>query len=319
MVPKVALSREYLSRSVLRSFAVGCFHLISGLFLNSRDVGRKPLDMRFFLISVQSSRVREVGMRGTDRPRTRIVGKMLLFSHKVSSTNDWVRRITSARMLEGVVAVAETQTGGRGRLGRKWFSPKGGVWFSVLLKPRTKAAETAKLVFVASLAVAEALRESYGLNAETKWPNDVLVNGKKICGILAEMKTHGEEVDYAIVGVGLNANFKVQEVLPKEVAVSATSVEEELRKQVDYTDLLFAVLERLDRVYERFLKEGSNAVLKRWKELAGFLGHEVTVKVDSETFTGTAFDVSSDGDLILRLSDGSAKEFRMGDVSLQMA
>jgi BirA family biotin operon repressor/biotin-[acetyl-CoA-carboxylase] ligase len=260
----------------------------------------------------------EVGMRDTDRPRTRIVGKMLLFSRKVSSTNDWVRRITSAKVLEGVVAVAETQTGGRGRLGRKWFSPKGGVWFSVLLKPKMKAAETAKLVFVASLAVAETLRESYGLDAETKWPNDVLVNGKKICGILAEMKTHGEKVDYAIVGVGLNANFKVQEALPKEVAVGATSVEEELGKHVDYTDLLFTLLERLDRVYERFLKEGSNAILKRWKELASFLGHEVSVEVDSETYTGTAFDVSSDGGLVLRLSDGSAREFHMGDMSLQM-
>jgi biotin-(acetyl-CoA carboxylase) ligase len=103
------------------------------------------------------------------------------------------------------------------------------------------------------------------------------------------------------------------------VAVSATSVEDELGKQVDYADLLFTILERLDRVYERFLKEGSNAVLKRWKELAGFLGHEVAVKVDSDTFTGTAFDVSSDGGLVLRLSDGSAREFRMGDVSLQMA
>jgi len=244
---------------------------------------------------------------------------MLLFSRKVSSTNGWLRRVTSAKVLEGVVIVAETQTGGRGRLGRKWFSPNGGVWFSVLLKPKMKATETAKLVFVASLAVAEVLRESYGLNAETKWPNDVLVNGKKICGILAEMKTRGEKVDYAIVGVGLNANFKVQEALPKEVAVSATSVEEEMGKQVDYTDLLFTLLERLDRVYERFLKEGPDVVLKRWKELAGFLGREVAVKVDSETFTGTAFDVSSDGGLVMKLSDGSTREFHMGDVSLARA
>jgi len=275
--------------------------------------------MRVFLISVQSSRVEVVGMRDTGSPRTKIVGRMILFSRKVTSTNDWVRRITSAKVPEGVVVVAETQTGGRGRLGRKWFSPKGGVWFSVLLKPKMKAAETAKLVFVASLAVAAALRESCRLNAETKWPNDVLVNGKKICGILAEMKTHGEKVEYAIVGVGINVNFKVQQALPTAVAINATSVEDELCKQVDCTDLLFTVLERLDRVYESFLKEGSNAVLERWKELAGFLGHEVAVKIDSVTYTGTARDISSDGGLILRLSDGSVREFRMGDVSLQMA
>jgi BirA family biotin operon repressor/biotin-[acetyl-CoA-carboxylase] ligase len=256
-------------------------------------------------------------MQDTSSLRTKIVGKMLLFSRKTSSTNDWIRRIASSKVPEGIVAVSETQTGGRGRLRRKWFSPKGGLWFSVLLKPQMRAAETLKLVFVASLAVAEALRESYGLNAETKWPNDVLVNGKKICGILAEMKTHGEKVDYAIVGVGLNANFKVQEALPKEVADNATSVENELGKQVNYTHLLFAVLEKLDEVYRIFLEERSNAVLKRWKELAAFLGHPVTVKVDTETFTGVASDISPEGGLVLRLADGSVREFHAGDVSLQ--
>ncbi len=250
---------------------------------------------------------------------TKIVGKMLLFDHKVSSTNDWIRRIGSDKVSEGIVTVAETQTRGRGRLGRKWLSPSGGVWFSVLLKPKMNAIETAKLVFVASLAVAEVLQDSYGLNVETKWPNDVLVNGKKICGILAEMKTCGERVECAILGVGLNANFKVHEALPKEVAVSATSVEEELGGQVDYTDLLFNVLERLDGVYESFVKEGPNVVLERWKNLAGFLGSEVSVKVDSETYTGIAVDITSDGGLLLRSSDGLNKEFRVGDVSLYRA
>jgi BirA family biotin operon repressor/biotin-[acetyl-CoA-carboxylase] ligase len=122
-----------------------------------------------------------------------------------------------------------------------------------------------------------------------------------------------------VIGVGLNANFKVQEALPKEVAVSATSIAEELGEQVDYTDLLYTILERLDRVYESFLKEGSNVVLKKWKELAGFLGHEISVKVGSETFAGTAFDVLSDGSLLMRFADGSTNEFRIGEVSLQMA
>lgn len=279
----------------------------------------KSLYVEFFRSLCRAVELGKPEMQGTDGPSSKIVGRMLLFSRKVSSTNDWVKRLASAEAQEGIVIVAETQTGGYGRNGRKWFSPKGGLWFSVLLKPKTKAAETAKLVFVVSLAVAQTLRESFGLNAETKWPNDVLVNGKKICGILAEMKTRGENIHYAIVGVGLNVNFKVQERLPKTVADGATSVEDELGKQVDYRGLLFAVLERLDRVYEMFLKEGSDAVLERWKELAGFLGHEVSVKVDSENFSGIASDVSPDGSLVLRLSDGSVREFRVGDVSVRMA
>ena len=127
---------------------------------------------------------------------------------------------------EGTVVVAEVQTSGRGRLGREWFSPKGGLWFSVVLRPKTEASEAAKLVFAASLAVADALGEFCGLHAETKWPNDVLVKGKKICGILAEINSTGKNVNYAVVGVGLNANFKVKEALPKEVVETATSIED---------------------------------------------------------------------------------------------
>ena len=243
---------------------------------------------------------------------------MLLFSRRVSSTNEWAKRSALRRVPDGTVVVAEVQTAGRGRFGRKWFSPKGGLWFSIVLRPKKEVAEATKLVFVASLAVADALGEFCGLHAETKWPNDVLVKGKKICGILAEINSTGKNANYVVVGVGLNANFKVKEALPKEVVETATSIEDELGRQVDYKDLLFAVLEKLDKVYDVFINEGSDAVLKRWKSFAGFLGHEVTIKVDSETFFGVASDVASSGALVLKLKDGSVREFRVGDVSLQL-
>lgn len=256
-------------------------------------------------------------MQSQNRSRNRLFGKMLLFSRRVSSTNELAKRSALLKVPEGTIVAAEVQTDGRGRLGREWFSPKGGLWFSVVLRPKIEAAEAAKLVFAASLAVADALGEFCGLHAETKWPNDVLVKGKKICGILAEINSTGKNVNYAVVGVGLNANFKVKEALPKEVVETATSIEDELGRQVDYKDLLFAVLEKLDKVYGVFINEGSDAVLKRWKSFAVFLGHEVTVKVDSETFVGVASDVASSGALVLKLKDGSVREFRVGDVILQ--
>lgn len=256
--------------------------------------------------------------RSWDRSKNRLVGKMLLFGRMVPSTNDWAKRLASQKVPDGTVVVAEVQTVGRGRLGREWFSPKGGLWFSVVLRPKTEAAEAAKFVFAASLAVADALGEFCGLHAETKWPNDVLVGGKKICGILTEINSSGKNVNYAVIGVGLNANFKVKETLPKEVMETATSIEDELGRQVDYNDLLSAVLEKLDKVYGVFINEGSDAVLKRWKEFAFFLGHEVAVKVDSETFVGVASDVASSGALVLQLEDGSVREFRVGDVTLQL-
>jgi BirA family biotin operon repressor/biotin-[acetyl-CoA-carboxylase] ligase len=120
------------------------------------------------------------------------------------------------------------------------------------------------------------------------------------------------------VGVGVNANFKVREALGEEVWETATSIEDELGKHVDNTKLLLAVLEKLDEVYAVFVDEGSDAVLKRWKKLAGFLGRQVRVDVDSESYTGVAVDVTSEGALALELEDGSVRELRVGDVSLQV-
>ena len=243
---------------------------------------------------------------------------MLFRVPTVSSTNDLMKIMASQNVPEGTVVVAEVQTAGRGRLGRRWFSPEGGLWFSVLFRPKAEAGETAKLVFVVSLAVAEVLQELCGLRAETRWPNDVLVNGKKICGVLAEMKTSGGKVDYAVVGVGVNVNFRVREVLPEQVWETATSVEDELGKKVDNTNLLLALIERLDRVYAVFVDEGSNAVVKRWKRYAGFLGHEVRVDVGPESLVGVAVDVTCEGALVLKFADGSIRELHVGDVSLRV-
>jgi len=167
------------------------------------------------------------------------------------------------------------------------------------------------------LAVAEVLRELYGLKAETKWPNDVLVNGRKVCGILTEMNTTGEKVNYVIVGVGVNANFDVKKTLPDDLRKVASSLENELGRKVELEELFRALLEKLENIYRLFLEEGFGPVLRKWKKYAGFLNCQVEVASGTEKWVGLAFDVGDDGSLILRLKDGTVKRVFVGDVTLR--
>jgi len=250
--------------------------------------------------------------------RTKHFGRSLFFSREVGSTNDWAKELAELGASEGTIAIAETQMTGRGRFGREWASPKGGLWFSVILRPELKPAEAVKVVFVAGLAVAEVLRELYGLRVETKWPNDVLVNGRKVCGILAEMNTTGEKVNYVIVGIGVNANFDAKGAFPEELRGVATSLETELEKKVRLEELFRALLERLERIYDQYITGGFSPVLERWKEYAGFLNHQVEVMSQNERLVGLALDVDNDGALVVRLEDATIRRVFVGDISLRV-
>jgi BirA family biotin operon repressor/biotin-[acetyl-CoA-carboxylase] ligase len=248
--------------------------------------------------------------------RTKRFGLRVFFSREVGSTNEWARELATFDAGEGTVAIAETQTAGHGRLGREWVSPKGGLWFSTILRPRLKAAEALRLVFVAGLAVAEALRELYRLKVETKWPNDVLVDGRKVCGVLAEMNTTGEDVNFVVLGIGVNADFDVRRALPEELRDSATSLMSELGRKVGLEELFRSLLERLEVTYDSFLKEGSAYVIAKWKKHASFLGRQVEVAGETK-LVGLALDVDQKGALVLRLDDGTLKRVLVGDLSLR--
>lgn len=245
---------------------------------------------------------------------TKRFGKCVLFSRKVNSTSDWAKKLVKMGAEEGTVTAAQTQTAGRGRLGREWISPRGGLWFSIILRPNQKASEAAKLVFVASLAVAEVLHEKYGLRTETKWPNDVLVSGKKICGILAEMSTKDEKVNYVILGVGVNANFCPDDVFPNSVRINATSIENELGKKIRLENFLKVLLERMEMIYDRYLEAGFSYLLEEWKKYARFLGHRVVVRDRKERLNGLALDVDIEGALVLKLEQG-IRRIHVGDIA----
>lgn len=249
--------------------------------------------------------------------RTKRFGKRVFFKHRVGSTNKWAKELAKLGAKEGTVAVAETQTAGHGRLDREWISPEGGLWFSIILGPKVRAAAANQLVFAASLAVAQVLGEKFGLKVETKWPNDVLVNRKKICGILIEMNTTGEKPNYIAAGIGINANFDVERVFPEPLRENATSLENELGRKIGLEELLRVVLEDLEKIYDLYNLKGFTPILEKWKKYANFLGHKVEVTDGREKIKGLALDVDDEGALVLRLEDGKTRRVFVGDVSLQ--
>jgi len=249
---------------------------------------------------------------------TRRFGRRIFFLREADSTIEVAKQLADYGAEEGTVVIAKVQTAGRGRMGREWISPEGGLYFSVILRPKISPAEAVRLVFLFGLAVAQALREMYSLKAKIKWPNDVLVNGQKICGVLAEMSTAGEKVNYVIAGIGVNANFDVVKVFPEEFRKVATSLENELGRKVELDELFKALLEKLESLYDVFLKEGFDRILAEWKKYADFLGCQVEVASGADKWVGIASDVGDDGALILRLEDGTMKRVFVGDVTLRL-
>ncbi len=253
-----------------------------------------------------------------DRLCTKRLGRTILHCHEIDSTNKWAKELAKYGASEGTVMVAETQTRGRGRHGREWISPTGGLWFSLVLRPKLSPDVASKLTFVAGLAVVKVLCEMFDLEAETKWPNDVLVNKRKICGVISEMNTTDETVNFVVVGIGVNTNFNVKEVFPKELRRVATSLQDELGRKIQLEELFSTLLETIESLYEQFIEEGSDSILEEWKSYARFLGHKVEVTTLTEKVSGLALDIDPRGALALELEDGTVKHVLTGDVSLQL-
>ncbi|MHB1127650.1 MAG: biotin--[acetyl-CoA-carboxylase] ligase [Bacillota bacterium] len=248
---------------------------------------------------------------------TRIFGTRVIHFKQVSSTNDAAREEAEGGALEGTVVVAESQTKGRGRLGRNWVSTFGlGLWVSIIIRPEIAPARAARLTMLSSVAVAEAILEATGLQVGIKWPNDIYFQGRKICGILTEMKAETDIVHYIILGIGINVNQEEKD-FPPEIGGVATSLALCLNHPVSRVKLLQTVLQRLDQLYHEFRISGFEPVLRRWKELNITLGQPVVVNTFQDVFNGTAIDVLEDGALVVRGDDGMQRVFQSGDVSVR--
>jgi BirA family biotin operon repressor/biotin-[acetyl-CoA-carboxylase] ligase len=247
----------------------------------------------------------------TDGLATRFIGQEVSCYHSLPSTNDVAKTLAQEGVKEGTVIVAEEQTAGRGRIKRRWLSPRGGIALSIILYPPLDYLPS--LIMVASLAVANAIERVTGLKAKLKWPNDVLVNGKKVCGILVESDVRGNKVDYAVIGIGINANLKLSEF--PQIAPMATSLSQELGRDVSRREIVRSLLAEAERLY--LALASGDSVFKQWRNRLVTLGQEVQVSSAEATYKGVAESVASDGSLLLRQPDGNLLKIVAGDVTLR--
>jgi BirA family biotin operon repressor/biotin-[acetyl-CoA-carboxylase] ligase len=242
---------------------------------------------------------------------TDFIGQNLLYFASVTSTNDIARQQALGKSPEGTAVIAERQTSGRGRLKREWVSPEGNIAVTVVLYPDRK--NLYFLTMLAALAVQRGIEKTTGVKCQLKWPNDVLVNGKKVCGILLESKASVESVDYALVGIGINVNMKIAD--HPEIAAIATSLALETGSEVSRTELLRNLFIEMEKLYLR-LRAGES-ILAEWRDQLVTLGKKVFVRSGDEAFEGTAESVADDGSLLLRCVDGKLLKFNAGDVTLK--
>jgi BirA family biotin operon repressor/biotin-[acetyl-CoA-carboxylase] ligase len=243
------------------------------------------------------------------------IGLECLVLNETDSTNDQARRLADAGAKEGLVVVAEKQTGGRGRLKRPWVSPEGtGLWFSVVLRPEILPEAAAGIVFMAAAAVCGALKENTKLPCFLKWPNDILLEDKKICGILAEMNSVSDRVNYVVLGVGINVNQRLED-FPGELRGKAGSLAMASGKEWDRTALLREILKTLDREYDDFLRMGFTYTLSRWKSMCGIFDRHVRIDCQGTVVSGIARDVDGQGRLTVETQSG-IRRISTGDVSL---
>lgn len=238
--------------------------------------------------------------------KTKTMGQTIYFYEETDTTNNRARELALEGAPEGTLVVAEKQTAGRGRRGKVWESPLGtGIWMSLVLRPQIMPAEASVLTLLCGLATAEAIEAETGLSAGIKWPNDILINGKKAVGILTEMDCEMSEVHFVIPGIGINVNTAS---FPPEIADIATSLYLECGKTVSRRRLVHKVLERLEEHYETFLRTGSfTAMLEDYRKHCITLGKEVHV-LGREPFFAEALDITPEGELLVRRADNGKEE-----------
>jgi BirA family transcriptional regulator, biotin operon repressor / biotin---[acetyl-CoA-carboxylase] ligase len=242
---------------------------------------------------------------------TKFVGRNILYFPVTTSTNDIARQQALAKCPEGTAVIAERQTSGRGRLRREWVTPQGNIAVSVVLYPHRK--DLHFLTMLAALAVQYSIRKTTGLKCQLKWPNDVLIKGKKVCGILLESQAAPYSVDYAIVGIGINVNMKLSEYT--EISAIATSLADETGKEVSRIVLLQNLFVEMEKLYLRL--QGGESILEEWRDNLVTLGKQIHVRAGDEVFEGIAESVADDGRLMLRCADGRLMKFTAGDVTLK--
>jgi BirA family biotin operon repressor/biotin-[acetyl-CoA-carboxylase] ligase len=246
----------------------------------------------------------------TSRLNTRLIGKKVYYFDTLSSTMDIAMKLGMEGAQEGTVVVAEAQTKGKGRLGRSWLSPKyKGIYFSLILRPQVLPQECPLLTLLAAVSVVEGVRRKTAIDLQIKWPNDLLVHGKKVAGILTELKAETDGISFIVIGVGINVNNDGKSLIP-----SASSLKECRKEEVSRVELLQEILRAIEENYTLFKEQGSAQIIEKWRNDNVTLGKRVKVIGRDELLEGDAVDIDADGGLLVRNDSGMISKIMAGDI-----
>lgn len=247
----------------------------------------------------------------------RTIGRDIRVFQETTSTNDIADKLGRDGVPEGAVIFAESQSKGRGRLGRNWVSPKGkGLWFSVLLRPPLPPQLATQITIASATALRRALSSLPGVEAEIKWPNDILIRGKKVCGILTEMSAEVDKIKHIVLGVGVDVNFD-EEDFPPDVRKIATSLRIEMNAMVHRAKLAAIILHELDSDYGRILKGDFPSIAEEWEHHCTTLGRRVEIAGPQRVIQGQAEALDAEGALLVRTEHGRLERIIGGDVTIR--
>lgn len=246
---------------------------------------------------------------------TKRLGQKIHYEETVHSTQKIALQYSMDGAPEGTIVIAEEQTSGRGRLNREWYSAKyTGVWMSIILRPNLLPQKAPQLTLITAVAVVQAIEEITPLLPQIKWPNDILINGKKITGILTELQAESDQINSVIIGIGMNVN---QESFPRELESIATSLLIEGGQKVNRAKLIQALLTKLEGLYDLYLQEGFYPIKLLWESYAVNIGKRISARMLKETIDGKALGITDDGVLLLEDDKGNIHHVYSADIELQ--
>lgn len=250
------------------------------------------------------------------RMKSKWAGRYLDYSETVDSTNNRAKQLAERGAKSGTLIIADSQSAGKGRRGRSWTSPPGtGIWMSLILRPQILPSCASMLTLVAAMAVSDGIDKETGLNSQIKWPNDIVVDGRKVCGILTEMSAELDGIHYVVVGMGINANTKE---FPEEIAETATSLCRQTGQTVWRSQIIAAVMEAFEGYYDKFMESRDLSLLYDAynKKLANY-GREVMVMSSTGNYQGVSHGINQKGELLVELPDKTVTKVVSGEVSVR--
>lgn len=241
---------------------------------------------------------------------TKFVGKKIYYFDYLASTMDLAMQLGMQDAPNGTLVLAESQTKGRGRLGRNWFSPKyKGIYLSLILRPKLLPLASPVLTLLSAVSICEVVKNITNLDVQIKWPNDILIHNKKIAGILTEMNAEMDKINFVVIGIGLNVNND-----KKSLIAQATSLKEQSGQPVSRVALLAELMQRIENNYALLDEKGNKAIIDKWRLYSLTLGHRVKVYCQNKHIEGMAVDIDIDGSLLIRKDSGIIQKVSSGDV-----